>query len=610
MEFYAEMKLQGDGYGGGFSCGMTMSRSATMEGFLPCEESEERTVYRNDRGVTLTVNRKRDGEALRVSTVVRNGSPEKIRMEMLASFAVRGVKADRIHRLQSFWSAEGKLRTESLEELHLEPSWNRCGMRIEKFGNVGSMPVRKYFPFLALEDSGSGSFLGIQLYCASSWQMEILCKEDETLSVTGGLADRDFGHWMKELAPGESFEAPEAVIAEGSSLYEVCDRLVRAQHPKISPLDGRMDILYNEYCTTWGNPSFENLKRICDKMAGKGIKYLVIDSGWYGHCEYWWESIGDWDVNEQRFPGGMKPIADYIRSKGMIPGLWFEMESLSSRSAYYDRSEHLVRKDGVPLTVGGKRFWDMEDPWVIDNLSQKVIRLLKDCGFGYLKVDYNDTMGIGCDGAESLGEGLRRKMEATKGFFTRIREEIPDIVIENCSSGGHRLEPSMMELVSQASFSDAHEIKSIPLIAANMHRVIKPQQSQIWAVLRAGDSEERIYYSLAATLFGRMCLSGEIYDLSHRQWELVEEGMAFYRLAADIIQNGTTVLHQYTTKGYNEPKGEQLVLRELENRGLAVYHRFAESSSEEPRLPEGCRIVAEYGRADRDFSAKAWIYEK
>lgn len=610
MEFYAEMKLLGDGYGGGFSCGMTMSRSATMEGFFQCEETEERTVYQNDRGVTLTVNRKRDGEALRVGTVVRNGSPEKIRMEMLASFAVRGVKADRIHRLQSFWSAEGKLRTETLEELHLEPSWNRCGMRIEKFGNVGSMPVRKYFPFLALEDSESGHFLGIQLYCASSWQMELLCKEDETLSVTGGLADRDFGHWMKELAPGESFEAPEAVIAEGASLYEVCDRLVKAQHPKISPLDGQMDILYNEYCTTWGNPSFENLKRICDKMAGKGIRYLVIDSGWYGHCEYWWESIGDWDVNEQRFPGGMKPIADYIRSKGMIPGLWFEMESLSSRSAYYDRSEHLVRKDGVPLTVGGKRFWDMEDPWVIDYLSQKVIRLLKDCGFGYLKVDYNDTIGIGCDGAESLGEGLRRKMEATKGFFARIREEIPDIVIENCSSGGHRLEPSMMELVSQASFSDAHEIRSIPLIAANLHRVIKPQQSQIWAVLRAGDSEERIYYSLAATLFGRMCLSGEIYDLSQRQWELVEEGMAFYRLAADIIQNGVTVLHQYTTKGYNEPKGEQLVLRELENRGLAVYHRFAESSSEEPKLPEGCRIVAEYGRADRDFSAKAWIYEK
>ncbi len=610
MEFYGEMKLRGDGYGGGFSCGMTMCRSQTMERFSECEKTEERTVYRNDSGVTLTMIRKRDGEALRVHTTVQNGSSGKIGMEMLASFAVRGVKADRIHRLQSFWSAEGKLRSETLEELHLEPSWNRCGMRIEKFGNAGSMPVRKYFPFLALEDSSSGRFLGIQLYCASSWQMEILCKEDETLTVAGGLADRDFGHWLKELAPGESFEAPEAVIAEGGSLYEVCDRLVRAQHPKISPLDGQMDILYNEYCTTWGNPSYENLKRICDKIAGKGIRYLVIDSGWYGHSEYWWESIGDWDVNEQRFPGGMKPVADYIRSRGMIPGLWFEMESLAPGSAHYDQTEHLVRKDGIPLTVGGKRFWDMEDPWVIDYLGRKVIRLLKDCGFGYLKVDYNDTMGMGCDGAESLGEGLRRKMEATKEFFALIREEIPDIVIENCSSGGHRLEPSMMELVSQASFSDAHETKAIPLIAANMHRVIRPQQSQIWAVLRAGDSEERICYSLTATLFGRMCLSGEIYDLSDRQWELVEEGMAFYRLAADIIRDGVTVLHQYTAKGYNEPKGEQLVLRELGNRGLAVYHRFEASSCGEPKLPEGCRIMAEYGRADRDFSAKAWLYEK
>ena len=610
MELFAEMKLLGDGYAGGFCCGMTMSGSETMERFTKVEDTQEYKVYRDDRGICMKLQGKQDGEALRLKTVVRNEGTGQVTLEMLSSFALREVKADKIHRLQSFWSAEGKLRTETIEELHLEPSWNRCGMRIEKFGNVGSMPVRKYFPFLALEDSRTGKFLGIQLYCASSWQIEIRCREDDWLTVAGGLPDRDFGQWMKNLAPGEEFESPEAVIAEGNSLYEVCDKLVKAQHPAISPLDSEMAILYNEYCTTWGNPTFDNLKRICDKIEGKGIKFLVIDSGWYGHSDYWWESIGDWDVNENRFPGGMKPIADYIRSKGMIPGLWFELESLAPKSLHYNDCEHLVKKDGVPLTVGGKRFWDMEDSRVVEYLSEKVIRLLKECGFGYLKVDYNDTIGMGCDGAESPGEGLRRKVNGTKRFFEKIREEIPGIVIENCSSGGHRLEPSMMELVSQASFSDAHEITSIPLIAANMHRVIRPEQSQIWAVLRAGDSEERIYYSLAATFLGRMCLSGEIYDLAERQWELVEEGMRFYRKAADIIKNGTTVVHEYTAGGYNDPKGQQLVLREWGNRGLAVYHRFAESAEEPPRLPEGCRIVDEYGRADRDFSAKAWIYER
>lgn len=610
MEWFAELKLAGDGYAGGFSCGLTMHAAQTMDRFEKKEETQERTVWESPEGIVLKLRKIRDGEAVRVKTAVCNNGAEEVSLEMLTSFALKGIRADKIHRLQSFWSAEGKLRTETVEELHLEPSWNRCGLRIEKFGNPGSMPVRKYFPFLALEDSVSKRVIGVQLYCASTWQMEILCREDDTLTVTGGLGDRDFGHWMKTLKPGECFQAPEAVIAEGENLYEVCDRLVKAQHPDISPADRDMGILFNEYCTTWGNPTFENVKRICDRLEGKGIRFLVIDSGWYGTADAWWEQIGDWDVNIKRFPEGMKAIADYIRSKGMIPGLWFEMESVASGSRYYDQPEHLVKKDGVPLTVGGRRFWDMEDPWVVDYLSEKVIGQLRDSGFGYLKVDYNDTMGMGCDGAESLGEGLRRKVAASRKFFQKIREEIPDIVIENCSSGGHRLEPSMMALVSQASFSDAHEIKSIPLIGANMHRVIPPAQSQIWAVLRAEDSLDRIHYSLISTMLGRMCLSGDIYHLSDAQWKAVEEGMEFYRKCADIIQGGRTVLHQYEQTAYNAPKGQQLVVRELGNRRLAILHRFEHSRYVEPELPEGSRILAQYGGGERDFSARAWLIER
>lgn len=609
MELYAEMKLAGDGYAGGFSCGLTMTQSQTMEGFSKSAETPEEIRYQNTKNVTLTVHKKKDGAALRTWTEVNNGSSEEITLEMLASFALKDVAADKIHRLQSFWSAEGKLRTETIEDLHLEKSWSGAGTRIEKFGNAGSMPVRKYFPFLALENTSSGKFLGIQLYCSSSWQMEILCRESQKLTITGGLADRDFGHWMRKLTPGEHFTSPEAVIAEGSSLYEICDNLVKAQHPQISPADEGMGIVFNEFCTTWGNPSFENIQKICDKIAGKGIRYLVIDCGWYGGAKNWYRNIGDWDVNEKTFPGGLKQAADYIRSKGMIPGLWFEMENTADQSRSYQNTAHLVKKDGVPLTVGMRRFWDMEDPWVVDYLEHKVIRTLKECGFGYVKIDYNETMGMGCDGGDSQGDGLYRKMAASRRFFERIRQEIPDIVIENCSSGGHRLEPSLMELVSQASFSDAHEIPAIPLIAANLHAVIQPKQSQIWAVMRADDSEERIYYSIISTFLGRMCLSGDIYDLSESQWRLIQEGIAFYQKAAEIIKYGTTIERTCSTKSYNHPQGEQLVIREWNNRRLVILHRFEHSKEILLPLPPGARIMAEYGRADRDFSAKAWIYE-
>lgn len=607
MEYYAELKLRKDAHNGGFSNGLTLCGSESTRGLERILKKEDKIVYKNSTNQYVTLDLVMNDDTVEISTTFENKGTESTTLEMLSSFALKGIKADKIHRLQSFWSAEGKLRTETIEELHLEPSWNRCGMRVEKFGNLGSMPVRKYFPFIALENSETQEFTAVQLYIPFSWQIEILCKEDETLSLVGGIADRDFGHWFKNIAPGETFTAPKAVIASGNSFYEVCDKLVKAQKPQVSELDQDMGIMFNEYCTTWGNPSLENISKICNKLKDKAVKYLVIDSGWYGKNDGWWESIGDWDVNYEKFPGGLKKAADHIRESGMIPGLWFELESVGKRSKHWDDTDHLLKKDGVVLTVGDKRFWDMSDPWVMEYLNNMVIETLKECGFGYIKIDYNDTIGIGCDGAESLGEGLRQKVGATQEFFKKIRREIPDIVIENCSSGGHRLEPSMMELVSQASFSDAHETTAIPIIAANMHRVIKPSQSQIWAVMRSSDSINRIYYSLISTFLGRMCLSGDIYDLTAKQWEVIEAGMEFYKEAADIIKYGKTIKYENSTKSYNNPQGEQLVIREFCSKQLVIVHRFENSKEISLDFLQDKMIIKEYGVIDGDFTAKAWL---
>ena len=72
--------------------------------------------------MVLTLHREEEGDVLRVWTTVYNGSKRSITLEYLTSFAIRHIPADKVHRLQSFWSAEGKPRTETVEELHLEPS--------------------------------------------------------------------------------------------------------------------------------------------------------------------------------------------------------------------------------------------------------------------------------------------------------------------------------------------------------------------------------------------------------------------------------------------------------------------------------------------------------
>ncbi|MBE6720341.1 MAG: alpha-galactosidase [Ruminococcaceae bacterium] len=613
MNYYSEIRLKGDSYSGGFTNGFSLSGSETVQNMTVFTHSEEKTVYAINGQDCLTCYHQLLGDVTVCKSVFENKLDRTVTLELLSSFAVKGIKADKIHRATSFWSAEGKLLSQNLTDLNMEPSWAKHGVRIEKFGQVGSMPVRKWFPFLVLEDSKNGEFVGVQLYIGSSWQIEILQK-DSTVTIQGGIADRDFGQWSKDLATGEKFETPVAKIAVGNSIYEVCNKLVKAQQPRIAAVDRDMPIVFNEYCTTWGNPSLDNIRRTAERLDGSGVRYLVIDSGWYrseGEGD-WFSKTGDWIPSKKLFPNGIKEVADIIKSHGLIPGLWYEFECLGGDAEGYGMKEHLVTRDGCPVTVGGRRFWDMRDNWVRNFLDGRVIGLLRDAGFGYMKVDYNENIGAGADGAESLGEGLRQCVEASRSYFKHITDELPELVIENCSSGGHRLEPSFMELASQASFSDAHECLSIPLIAANLHRLIRPEQSQIWAVLRADADESRINYLLTSSFLGRLCLSGEIFDLTDKQWQLALNAIEFYNEIKHIIKNGFTSEIRTDATDYTRPCGYQAVLREFNDEALLVVHTF-EGGKNPPidDLLSGYNVVKTFGSSlDGDFRGRAYLLRK
>jgi alpha-galactosidase len=458
------------------------------------------------------------------------------------------------------------------------------------------MPTRGYFPFVGVEDRTEGVFWGAQLAWAGSWQMEAY-RCDDQLSLSGGLADHEFGHWAKNVAPGESLSSPLAYVTTvKGDLDDLCQRLTAMQvsaAEQAPASEQSLPVLVNEWCTTWGNPDHDRLIRMAKSLKDSGVKYLVIDAGWYSNGGTNWElSQGEWIPSRHLFPHGIAATAACIREQGLIPGIWFEFEVVGSQSPLFDSmTEHFLQRDGFPITAGQRRFWDFRDPWVRQYLREKVIDQLRDSGFGYIKVDYNETIGIGSDGAESPGEALRQHILSVQEFFDQMRQEIPDLVIEVCASGGHRLEPSMLALASMGSFSDAHESLEIPIIAANLHRLILPRQSQIWAVLHTSDSIQRLAYSLAAGFLGRLCLSGEIDLLSEKQLTLVQTAIDFYHLVAPIIKNGKSRLYQQISAAWRHPQGAQAVLRisESDDQALVVVHTFAEPLPHEivMTLPEG-----------------------
>ena len=609
LEGLVQIHARGDQLPNGYGNGSTLATTTATDALRFVSQKKDGdtvvTELADETGRTVfhTLKWEKGLEALRVSVRFENRTGKPVTLDLISSLNMGGITPFAeddapgillLHRARSAWSAEGRLLTESIEEAMLERSWTGHALRIAKFGQVGSMPVRGWFPFAAVEDTANNVTWAMQIACPSSWQMEIRRKDDR-LNMMASLPDEDFGQWAKTVAPGESFETPEAYVTVGhGGVDRVSQRLLTVHRANMPRPEAELPVLFNEYCTTWGDPSHENLVKIADRLQGHGIDFLVIDAGWYRREGAGWSDCGgDWIPEEKSmFPEGLKATADMIRAHGMIPGLWFEPETCAKDSDIFRKEELLLTRRGTVIDTDNRRFLDLRKEEVQKYLDERVTGLLKRCGFGYTKIDYNDCIGVGCDDPDSLGEGLRQNMQGTLDFFRSMRESIPDLWIENCSSGGHRLEPSLMGATDMASFSDAHECPEIPIIAAQLHRLILPGQSQIWAVLRAKDSLRRINYSLVNTFLGVMCLSGDVADLSAEQWAKVDEGICFFKAVRGIIRDGISAFHGEVSRSWRHPEGWQAVCRTAGGETLTVIHTFGGKFPGQVSLPvSGSRIL-------------------
>jgi alpha-galactosidase len=611
VESMVQVHVRGDDMAGSHAQGRTMRNGASTLGLKWAGQKVKKT---KEKTHILTALKSKHGyvcqhrvtwncgdEGIRVEVELINNKDKPIQVDYLASFSLGPLtpfhEADApkrmiLHRFRSAWSAEGRLESRPLEELHLERSWVGHPPMLERFGQAGSLPVRGYFPWIGVEDREAKVIWGAQLAWAGSWQMQA-SRSDDGLHLSGGLNDWEQGHWSKILAKGEAFTTPSAYLTTCvGGIEECCYRLTQMQKyalEQVPTVEKDLPIICNEFCHTWGKPSEDAMLQLADRLQDTPVKYLVMDAGWHiSGKDNVTDSMGDWIPDKKLFPDGLKATAQRIREKGLIPGIWFEMENCGPDALAFNEKEHFLKRDGIPIYASNRRFWDFRDPWVIDYLSERVIGLLRDCGFGYLKVDYNETIGYGCDGAESPGEGLRQHLEGVQAFFRKIRVELPDLVIENCASGGTRLEPSMMVLCSMGSSTDAHETVEGPIIAANMQRLILPSQSQIWSVLRPKDSDIRLVYSLATSFLGRMCLSGDLAELKPTQWKLAQQAMNLYRKVWPIIKEGKSFRLGTATElgSYRHPEGWQAVVRieKDQKRILVVVHSFAKPGVKEVKI--------------------------
>jgi len=495
----------------------------------------------------------------RVRLVNEGGTP--LRLESVTTLTLGGI-ADpdggldglTLHWADNDWLAECRWRRAAFRDRVVPLSRSAHGHEgrgcFER-SSQGSWSTGRHLPVAALTDRDGGAWLW-QIESSAGWRFETGEREGTAYVALFGPDDAHH-QWHHTLAPGQEFHTvPAVLVRTGSGGLDAAfgtltdyRRSIRRDHPDHRTLP----VIYNDYMNTlMGDPTTERLLPLIEAAGAAGAEIFVIDAGWYDDdAQGWWDAVGVWDAAPHRFPGGIQEVLDAIRGHGMTPGLWLEPEVVGVRSplAHTLPPEAFFQRGGLRVTEHGRHHLDLRHPAARAHLDAVVDRLVGEWGVGYLKLDYNINIGAGTEGGagaeggvasagegllgQSAGAGLLGHHRAHLDWLNSLLDRYPHLVLENCGSGGLRMDYAQLAVAQLQSTSDQQDPLRYPPIAAAAATAATPEQAAVWAYPQPDQSLDEIAFTLTGALLGRVHLSGFLNLMSDEQFGLVRSAVSVYK---------------------------------------------------------------------------------
>ncbi|MER8004449.1 alpha-galactosidase [Streptomyces sp. NPDC094149] len=477
-----------------------------------------------------------------VRLVNQGGAP--LRLESVSSLALGGL-ADgaldglTLHWADNDWLAECRWRQAPFRDQVVRLSRSTHGHEgrgcFERYSQ-GSWSTGRHLPVAALTDPAGRAWLW-QIESSAGWRYETGEREGAAYLALFGPDDAHH-QWSRLLAPGEEFSTvPVTLAGSGTGGLDAafgqltdCRRRMRRGHPDRTTLP----VIYNDYMNTlMGDPTTEKLLPLIEAAAAAGAEVFVVDAGWYDDdAQGWWDAVGAWEPSGRRFPGGIQRVLDAVREHGMTPGLWLEPEVVGVRSplARTLPPEAFFRRGGIRITEHGRHHLDLRHPAARAHLDRVVDRIVGEWGVGYLKLDYNINVGPGTEsGEESAGAGLLGHHRAHLDWLGAVLDRYPRLVLENCGSGGLRMDYAQLAVTQVQSTSDQQDPLRLPPIAAAAATAVTPEQAAVWAYPQPHFDPDLIAFTLTGAMAGRVHLSGFLDRMDRERFDLVCTGLAVYK---------------------------------------------------------------------------------
>lgn len=383
----------------------------------------------------------------------------------------------------------------------------------------------------------------------------------ETL-VQMGINDFDF---LYNLESGEMFETPVMVIGYSSTGFETMSHNMHDYANKYVITNKNIrPVLYN----SWEAMEFKvNAKEQIElaKYAKEiGTELFVVDDGWFGERHSTKDGLGDWYVNEGKFPNGLDELIKEVKDMGMLFGIWFEPEMVNPLTKLYkehpdwvynfENRERNLSRDQLVL--------NLTMPEVEDYLFNMLNDYLTKYDIDYIKWDVNRP--ISEPGAKNLFKQDRamwlKHIEAVYRIADKLRENHPNVLFEACASGGGRIDLGMLSHFDDFWTSDNTDAYDRLFIQDTYSKIYPIKAMRAWVTDCPNFLSKRVIpmkFRFDSSMMGTLGVGCNLLKLSKEELEICTEKVAEYKTLRHIVQDGkfyrlqtTLTDNDYHTFGY------------------------------------------------------------
>jgi alpha-galactosidase len=502
------------------------------------------------------------------NATIRNQMSEPLTVESAQSATWYMPPGDgyRLSYLTGRWAAETQLNREPIHE----------GIKIleSRTGHTG----HNANPWFAIDtgdaDEQHGRVWFGALGWSGNWRISVEQTSYRQVRVTGGFNTFDFAYPLKT---GESLETPEFYAGFSQDGFGGASRILhRFERLEISPhgLQSRLrPVLYNSWEATEFAVNQAGQEQLADKAAKLGVELFVMDDGWFGKRNNDHAGLGDWFVNTQKFPNGLKPLIDHVNGLGMDFGLWVEPEMVNPDSDLY--RAHLdwaMNFPGRPRSeLRNQLVLNMARSDVRDYIFGVLDKLATEYNIRYFKWDMNRIFSE--PGWPEQPPEAQRKLWVQYvlnlyDIIDRLRAAHPQLEIESCSGGGGRVDLGILKRVDEFWTSDNTEALDRLKIQEGFSQAYAAKFMSAWVtdVPNQNGRSTPLQFRFLVAMQGALGIGSNLNRFSDADTALATRMVALYKQIRDTVQTGDLYrllsprTSDVTANEYVDADGKQAVL--------------------------------------------------